>query len=124
MKNIGKRILELRGKTSRRVFAEQLGIGTATLQRYEGGERLPDVDFAIKMQEITGCSLDYLIQGKSDNNHLSKDEMFLLQEFRNLTTEQKEIALQFFAGGLAGLQGKTVINSFNGTISNSFNGKE
>lgn len=127
MKNIGKRILELRGKTSRKVFSEELGIGTSTLQRYESGERPPDISFVLKLQEVTGCTLDYLIKGGDTDcpkkNNLTEQEALLLEGFRSLNNEHKQVALQAFLGGVAGFQNSPVINSFNGTILNSFNGK-
>ncbi len=102
-------------------FAKACGVGLRSQSNYENGERSPDSDYLQKAHEL-GVDINYLIVGEPAKSNLTKQEMFLLQEFRRLTAEQKEIALRFFIGGLAGLQGKTVINSFNGTIFNSFNG--
>ncbi len=127
MKNIGKRILELRGKTPRRIFAHELDIGTSTLQRYESGERPPDISFVLKLQEVTGCTLDYLLKGEetsySEKSNLTKEEVLLLNEFGKLSDEQKKLTLGLLISGI-GCMNKLVINNGpNGTVVNHM-GKE
>lgn len=118
---IGERISEIRGKEARHSFAKKLGIGTATLQRYENGERMPDLVCLGKLQEMTGLSLDYLVNGiQTEQSPLTTDEAFLLQEFRSLPDDQKKLMLRFLLAGFDGLHG-SVINSPNAKIENSFN---
>ena len=78
--SIGLRIRNIRGKESRASFAERLGIGTATLQRYEGDERSPDIDFLTKLQKLTGYSLDYLVYGRELS--IPADEALILEKYR------------------------------------------
>lgn len=120
--SIGQRILEIRGKEARHSFAKKLNIGTATLQRYENDERTPDLDFLLKLQDLTGLSLDFLVTGNdfSERASLNLDEELLLQEFRSLSSEQKKFMLKFLIAGFDGLN-KTVISGSNVKIENSFN---
>lgn len=117
---ISERILAIRGKEPRHSFAEKLNVGTATLQRYENGERIPDLEFLLKLQDMTGLSLDYLVNGiQAEQSPLTTDEAFLLQEFRSLPADQK-LMLRFLLAGFDGLN-RSVINSPNAKIENSFN---
>lgn len=78
--SIGQRIRTIRGKESRKSFAERMDIGTATLQRYEENERTPDLEFLVNLKNDTGFSLDYLVFGEDSN--LSGEENRLLNNFR------------------------------------------
>ncbi|MBS9779603.1 MAG: helix-turn-helix transcriptional regulator [Moraxellaceae bacterium] len=121
---IGQRILEIRGKEPRRSFAEKLGIGTATLQRYENDERSPDLNTLLKLSDIAQCSLDDLVNKKTENSQntvkLTADEAFLLQEFRSLQQQEQRLMLKFLIAGFDGLN-RNVINSPTVNIENSFN---
>ncbi len=122
--SIGQRILEIRGKEPRRSFAERLGIGTATLQRYENNERSPDLNTLLKLKDIAKCSLDDLVNEKQessqDTSQLTADEAFLLQEFRSLQQQEQRLMLKFLIAGFDGLN-RNVINSPTVNIENSFN---
>ena len=76
---LGQRIFAIRGKESRKVFADKTGVGTATLQRYENDERSPDISFLIKLQEMTGYSLDYLVHGR--NVSVGNDKALILEKY-------------------------------------------
>lgn len=95
--SIGSRIRNIRGKESRSSFAERLGIGTATLQRYESEERSPDIDFLSKLQVTTGYSLDYLVYGKESS--LPTDEALILEKYRQASPEIKNKILMFLLSG-------------------------
>lgn len=98
MNSIGSRIRNIRGKESRSSFAEKLNIGTATLQRYEGDERSPDIEFLTKLQAITGYSFDFLIYGKETN--MPNDEALLIEKYREATPEIKNKLLMLLLGGI------------------------
>lgn len=85
--SVGCRIRNIRGKESRAAFAQKLGVGTTTLQRYENDERSPELDFLIRLQDITGYSLDYLVYGKE--SALPSDEVLLLEKYRQASAEIK-----------------------------------
>lgn len=94
---IGQRILEIRGKDSRKVFADKLDVGTATLQRYENGEREPDLQFLLNLQSLTGLSLDYLVHGKEAG--LPSEEEVLLSKYRQSDAETRQKILLLLLGG-------------------------
>lgn len=121
MNSIGSRIRNIRGKESRSSFAEKLNIGTATLQRYEGGERVPDIEFLTKLQEITGYSFDFLIYGKETN--LANDEALLIEKYREATSEIKNKLLMLLLSGVDATN--NVVNQATHTGSgDQFNGKK
>lgn len=62
MEIFAKRILELRNKVglTREQFCNQTGISTRTLQRYEYGEREPNLSTLITFAKFYNVSLDYL----------------------------------------------------------------
>ena len=65
---LGKRIELERTKLglNQTDLAKKLGLSSsASISQYESGDRIPSDDIKIKMSEIFGCSLDYLM-GKSD----------------------------------------------------------
>lgn len=96
--SIGSRIRNIRGNESRASFAEKLNIGTATLQRYEGDERSPDIEFLTKLQTITGYSLDYLVYGKVTS--IPNDEALLLEKYRQANLDTKNKMLMLLLGGI------------------------
>lgn len=97
--SVGQRLFFLRGKVSRKVFAEKLGVGTATLQRYENDERRPDLEFLMKVCELTGLSLDYLVYGKH-NQTLSKNEKIVLENYRQANADTKNQVLMLLLNGV------------------------
>ncbi len=117
---LGQRILEIRGKTSRKDFAKDMECGTTTLQRYENDERLPDIDFLIKLQRKTGWSLDYLVHGKEMS--LNNDEALVVDKYRNSNEETKNKVLLTLMGADTNIS-QSVVNSPNTIVSNNFNGK-
>lgn len=95
--SIGSRIRNIRGKESRSIFSQKLGIGTATLQRYENDERSPDIDFLTKLQLLTGYSLDYLVYGKE--SVIPTDEALILEKYRQADEATKNKMLMLLLGG-------------------------
>lgn len=95
--SIGSHIRNLRGKESRSSFSERLEIGTTTLQRYENNERSPDIDFLIRLQRITGYSLDYLVYGKETS--IPADEALIIDKFRQSDTTTKNKVLMLLLNG-------------------------
>lgn len=113
---IGTRIRHIRGKVSRSIFAEKLGIGKTTLQRYENDERLPDMEFFVKLQDITSYSLDYLIFGKE--MMLPTNEALILEKYRQADEVIKHKILLLLLEGSSATQ--NVVNQ----ASNTGNGKQ
>lgn len=94
--SLGQRIFAIRGKQSRKVFADATGVGTATLQRYENDERPPDISFLLKLQQMTGYSLDYLVHGQDIS--VSQDEALILEKYRQASNDIRHQALILLLG--------------------------
>lgn len=60
---IGERIDSLVPVRQRGKFAAQLGISKQTLQNYVEGKRAPQVETLIRLQQLTGVSIDWLLTG-------------------------------------------------------------
>lgn len=78
MIEVGKRIRELRGKSSRREFAEAFLVAQSSLARWESGESPPELGFIIRLLGAYNIGLDWLVFGKSksENEKLTADEQF------------------------------------------------
>lgn len=111
---LGQRIFAIRGKESRKVFAEKTGVGTATLQRYENDERSPDISFLLKLQEMTEYSLDYLVHGHDVS--LSNDEALILEKYRQADNDTRHKALVLLLG--VNSDDKVVKNTIKGGVTN------
>ena len=61
--DIGDRIKQIRGKTSRAEFAEKLGIHQQTLYLYEKGKRVVDVELLQRICSVFDVSVEWLIFG-------------------------------------------------------------
>ena len=69
-----KILTALRGARDRPTVAKEMGIDRTTLERYEKGERKPDIIMAYNIAKYYGVSLDYLIKGvSSDNDTVHED---------------------------------------------------
>lgn len=58
---LGKRIKEVRGILTQKEFAERLGLDHTTIASWESGRREPDLESLIKMADMGGVSLDWLV---------------------------------------------------------------
>lgn len=125
---IGERILAIRGKEPRHSFAKSLEIGTATLQRYENGNRQPDLEFLSKLQEITGYSLEYLVYGKEKvvavgngcQFNLSNEEQLIVEKYRTANEQvRKKILLMLLADNSEIVTNETKPTTFQNTIHGS-----
>jgi transcriptional regulator with XRE-family HTH domain len=61
-------LTKLRGERDRPIVADELGMSRSTLEKYEKGERKPDIDRAYDIAKYYGVSLDYLVKGTSSFN--------------------------------------------------------
>lgn len=75
MPTIGERIKELREerRISQSDLAGAIKVSRMTIQNYEQGKRIPDINFAIKTSEYFDVTLDYLV-GKSNLRSFLKSE--------------------------------------------------
>jgi len=59
------RLVELRGERSRHSVAKDLFLKDQTLEKYEKGETLPNIEKAVEIAQYYGVSTDYLL-GRTD----------------------------------------------------------
>ncbi|WP_415966198.1 helix-turn-helix domain-containing protein [Desulfovibrio piger] len=62
--DLGSRLFEVRGKLSRKEFAQKYGIHEQTLIRYENGQRRPDSNFIRKIADGEQICEEWLISGE------------------------------------------------------------
>lgn len=99
------RIKELRKEknmTQLRLSME-LEVTQETISTYESGKNLPSLTSLIKMSEIFGTSIDYIMNRTDqrffvNTNDLSKDETRLLLYYRMLGQTQKEKVISYAQG--------------------------
>lgn len=103
-------------------FAESCGVKKNAQINYEKGERKPDSDYLQKAQEL-GVDVAYLFSGQRTNlSAMPTDELFLLENFRKFSEQEKRMFLGFVIGGVQGLHQRAgVVNSPNANVTNSFN---
>ena len=108
-KNIlGKRIESERNRLglNQIELAKKLNLSSsASISQYESGDRVPSDDLKLRMAEIFGCSLDYLM-GKSDirnPNQVNADDIDIAfaSGIKGLNQENKEIAKSIIEGLIA-----------------------
>ena len=46
-------------------FAEMLGVSQFTISNYETGKRFPDLEFLVRLKQVTKVNLNWLIDGTS-----------------------------------------------------------
>ncbi len=67
----GQRLKALRGDFTQRQFAAQIGVSLTSYVEYEKEARAPTLETLIRLQEVTGASLDWLAAGHSTEPNLN-----------------------------------------------------
>lgn len=44
-------------------FAEKLGMSKSNMTHYENGRHKPEIDTAVKMKKLLGCTYEFLLEG-------------------------------------------------------------
>lgn len=77
METYGDRLKQARIEKglSRPQLAKLCGISVKTIQNYETGFRQPNrIDTSQKFAEVLGVTVDYLINGNTDNDNLTEED--------------------------------------------------
>ena len=93
MNNLGKRVVELRKKKgfSQSDLAKQVGISYAQIGRYETKGAQPPAEVLKKIADALDTTVDYLINGDTDEKALSTlKDAELLQQFRAVEQMDEE----------------------------------
>lgn len=87
-----KEILELKDM-SQKQFALLLQIPYTTLSGYINDKREPDFKTLVDIANTLNVSIDYLLGNSLHDKPLDLNELSLLQYFRYLNTEQKDLII-------------------------------
>lgn len=90
--------LRIQNKLSQQELADRLGISQQSINKYENHNVQPDFHTLIAIADFFHTSVDYLIGNNAQYDAvfsettitLSAEEMLLLTQYRNLTTQQKK----------------------------------
>ncbi len=89
------RIADLRAKTTgprgKATFAKQLGISASTYDYYEG-TRVPPAEILVKIAELTGADLHWLITGQAGSATLTAADHSLLRRAAKLLGDCPDVA--------------------------------
>jgi len=100
MNELGKRIQELRKQhnISQNELADRVNVSKAQMSRYEVKGVQPPADILNKIAEVLGTSVDYLINGNTDEKaKASLKNTELIQRFKDieaLPEEEQNVLLQ------------------------------
>lgn len=98
---MGNRIRELRknnGLTMKQL-GQQIGLAESTISQYETGKRSPDNETLLKLGEIFGVTVGYILGSEEEENTpgeqtLTEGEKTLLDLFRKVPADQQAMVLQ------------------------------
>lgn len=107
-------------KLNQEDFGRLCGVELLAQSNYERGKRTPDSDY-LQKAHLAGVDVGYLLTGQPTNLPISTEEAYLLQKFRTLSDDQKQVIMKFLIGGFDNLS-NAIINSPNAQISNHFGG--
>ena len=99
------RMLRKQCRLTQQQVADRLSLHRTTYTKYETGVVAPDREALVRLSELFGVSVDYLVgreaevvavaEGSGEVIHLSLQEQKMLQMYRQLTyAEQQELLLK------------------------------
>lgn len=88
----------------------ELEVSQETVSAYEKGKYFPSASMLIKLREIFGVSIDYIL-GLSDNRYdplaasdLAEEELYIIHLYRQLDRAQRKQAFSYLEGYFTALQ--------------------
>lgn len=89
---VGLRIAALRGELTQSQFATRLDVDRKTIGEWERGERVPSGMALIRMSNLLGADINYILTGQSGGQAptLRPDEAALLDNYRNSPSDGRE----------------------------------
>ena len=103
-----KEIRAKRNLTQQQV-ADHIGCSSVVYSRYESGTRQPSIDVLLRLADLFGVTVDYLL-GRPDerNGSLTSYEIVLLAAARNADERAREDALQMLISHSVAKKGKSL----------------
>lgn len=89
---LGEKITKLKKlkNLSQVALAEVTGISRDAISKYERGDSVPSVDYAKRIADALGVSLDYLVSDSDKEDVLDNDAVKRIKEIQNLPISEKE----------------------------------
>lgn len=89
---LGEKITKLKKlkNLSQVALAEATGISRDAISKYERGDSVPSVDYAKRIADALGVSLDYLVSDNDKEDVLDNDAVKRIKEIQNLPLSEKD----------------------------------
>jgi len=89
---LGEKITKLKKikNLSQVALAEVTGISRDAISKYERGDSIPSVDYAKRIADALGVSLDYLVNDNDKEDVLDNDAVKRIKEIQNLPNSEKD----------------------------------
>lgn len=106
MDSLGSRIQYLRkhNNWSQTELADKIGVSKSQINRYENKDTQPPADILNKIAELFGTSVDFLINGNTEEKAIAAlKNSTLLQQFReveNLPDDEQQTVMKFLGAYL------------------------
>ena len=88
----GEKITQLKKakNLSQIALAEATGISRDAISKYERGDAIPSVEYAKRIADVLGVSLDYLAGDEDKEEVLDNEAVKRIKEIQKLPTDEKE----------------------------------
>lgn len=88
----GEKITKLKKlkNLSQVALAEATGISRDAISKYERGDSVPSVDYAKRIADALGVSLDYLVNDSDQEEVLDNDAVKRIKEIQSLPFKEKD----------------------------------
>ena len=110
-RSVGKRIRTLRGDDTLSGFGKRVGVSHTTIKRYEEGLMLPSADLLMRISNLFGKSVSWLMTGKEEitSSVGEKDESLIRPEVPTSLPEDEYFSVPLVRGEIAA--GEPIITS-------------
>jgi transcriptional regulator with XRE-family HTH domain len=97
--SIPKRIKELRARVgiSQETLAKKLGLSVASVASYEIGRVTPSIEVLMKLADVFGVSVDYILERTNDEPIIPLEISFMLRSLPEESQQRVIRYLKFFA---------------------------
>lgn len=89
---LGEKITKLKKlkSLSQVALAEATGISRDAISKYERGDSVPSVDYAKRIADVLGVSLDFLVSENEKEDVLDKDAIKRIKAIQSLPDNEKD----------------------------------
>ncbi len=89
------KLMELRKKSgwSQEELAQQMGVSRQSVSKWEGAQSIPDMNKLLKLSELFGVSLDYLLKDEMQEPGAPQPRQEPETEFRHVSLEESQAFL-------------------------------